>query len=127
MEDWLATHALQAFSALVVALSGGAVGANKRLWRNLKACQKRCRKLQSDLKRAQTDYLQSLEFNFQDRWTIRELAKMVRDYRKQLQLPEEDILLEIYTRAEAETRARRLSASVHITSSPQIEESYSDE
>lgn len=121
MSNWLAQHALEVIFAIIVALSGGWVGLNKRRERQLSECRARCRKQDQELKILRRDYHQSLEFNLQDRWTIRELAKMVRDLRHQLKLPEIDILLEVYTRAEAEMRARRLSASLHITSSPQAE------
>ncbi|MFL6228041.1 MAG: hypothetical protein ACJ741_04620 [Pyrinomonadaceae bacterium] len=128
MESWLATHALEVLFTLIVATSGGVAGWNKRRDRQLKECRAKCKQLTADLKRARRDYGQSLEFNLQDRWTIRELAKMVSDYRRQLKLPDGDILLDLYRKAEAEIRVRRLPAGIHVTSShPSEEETFTDE
>jgi uncharacterized membrane protein YccC len=128
MDSWLASHALEVIFGAVVALSAGWAGLQKRRDRQLKECRSKCRKLTVDLERARRDYYQSLEFNMQDRWTIRQLAFKVSDYRKQLNLPEGDILLELYRQAEAESRARRLPAGIHITASRQEdEERFTDE
>jgi hypothetical protein len=127
MEAWLATHVFEVVLAVILALSSGWVGLTKRQRRQLKECRQQCRKLTTEVKVARADYQQSLEFNFMDRITIRELAKMVRDHRKELGRDEGDILLEVYDRAQSEMRARRLSASAHTTSSPHVGEFLSDE
>lgn len=127
MESWLAQHLIEIFLGAIATGASGWVGLNRRRERQLKECRAKCKKLGEDLKRAQRDYGQSLEFNLQDRWTIYELAKMVRDYRRELKLAEGDILLELHEKAKAESRARQLTAGIHVTSSHQIEESYSNE
>jgi hypothetical protein len=125
--DWLSAHALEVLLATVVFLSSGGVGLTRRLRRLVKESRRELGQLRKENERLKRDYTLSLEFNLKDRWTIRELATMVRDYRGRLKLPEIDILLEVYTHAEAEMRARRLSASIHSTSSPQMEDFLSDE
>jgi hypothetical protein len=129
MESWLATHALEVLFGLIVATSGGVAGWNKRRDRQLKECRARCKQLTADLNKARRDYGQSLEFNLKDRWMIRQLGKMVREYRRKLGIEEGDLLLELYDQAEAEARTRQLAAGVgiHITTSHTTEESLTDE
>lgn len=127
MESWLATHAFELFLAFVLAASSGAAGLTKRFRRRFKECTADNLKLRRELERVRGEHVLVLEFNFKDRWTIRELALMVRDYRKRAGEPDGDILLELYEKAEAELRARRLSASLHTTSSPQFGELLSDD
>jgi hypothetical protein len=114
---WLAEHP-EAILALFAAIAGGWVGLNRRQARQLKECRERCRRQVLRLKRLDRDYTEALEFNFQDRSTIRKLAVMVRDFRKRLGEPEIDLLLTLYEDADAEMKARRLSAqheSIHRT------------
>ena len=127
MYSWLTNHALEIIAAAIVALSSGAIGFNKRLWRQVKEQRAENAKLRRELARVRKEHSLVLEFNFKDRWTIRELAKMVRECRLKMCEPEGDILLEVYDKAEAELNARRLSASLHTTSSPQLREFLSDE
>lgn len=127
MDSWLSTHALEALFAFVVLVSGGGVGLTKRFRRRFKECTADNRRLRLELRRVRAEHTLVLEFNFKDRWTIRELALMVRDYRQRAGEPDGDILLELYARADAELKARQLSASMHTTSSPQIEEFLSDD
>jgi hypothetical protein len=125
--EWLSAHALEVLLATVVFLSSGGAGLTKRLRRQLQESRQESRKLRTELGRLRREHELSLEFNLKDRWTIRELAKMVRDARRRLGDPEGDILLEVYEMAEAELRARRLSASVHSTSSSDIQDFLSNE
>lgn len=127
MEAWLAKYALELLAVTIVALASGWVGLNKRQRRQLRESRAEARKLNRELGRVRREYGLALEFNLKDRWTIRELARMIRDLRKELGRPEGDILLEVYERSEAELNARRLSASLHTTSPPQIEDFLSDE
>jgi hypothetical protein len=127
METWLATHTFEAFLTFVLIVSSGGIGLTKRFRRRFKECRAELRKTRRELERVHGEHRLVLEFNFKDRWTIRELALMVRDYRKRAGEPDGDILLELHEKAEAELKARRLSASLHTTSSPMIEEFLSDD
>jgi hypothetical protein len=109
MLQWLSTNWPVIF-AVVVALAGGHVGLTRKQARQLKECRQRCEKQAARIRMYARDYTQVLEFNFQDRYTIRELGMMVQDYRKQLNLPETDILLTLYAKAEKEMKARRLAS-----------------
>lgn len=90
---------------------------NKRAIEERDAYKKQLEKKEKTCSRLTRDYIQALEFNMQDRFTIRELAMMVRDYRKQLNLPHADFLLELYERAQADVDAQRtdLQRSIHQT------------
>jgi NAD(P)H-dependent flavin oxidoreductase YrpB (nitropropane dioxygenase family) len=109
MQAWLASH-WELIFAICTAFAGGWIGVNRRRDRQLKECRENCRKLTARNKMLQRDYTQVLEFNFQDRYTIRQLGLMVGHLRKQLNLPEVDILLTLSVEAEQEMKARRLAA-----------------
>jgi hypothetical protein len=109
MTAWLAAH----FDLVIIffaALNGGWIGLNRRRDRKLEECRVLCKGQAKKIRMLQRDYTQVLEFNFQDRYTIRELAIMVSDFRKELNLPPEDILLVLGAKAEREMKARQLSA-----------------
>jgi hypothetical protein len=127
MESWLASHALEVIFGVIVALSGGWIGLHKRLRRQYKESRAEAGKLKRELARTRQEHELAKEFNLKDRWTIEELAAMVHDYREQLGLPEQNILVVLNRKAEARLHARRLSASIHTTSSPAVEEFLSDE
>lgn len=109
MTSWLASH-FELVILFFAALNGGAIGLNRRRDRKLKETQELCKAQAKKIKMLTRDYTQVLEFNFQDRYTIRELAMMVSGFRSQLNLPQIDILLMLYQKAELEMKARQLSA-----------------
>lgn len=127
MEAWLAKYALELLAVMVVSLVSGWVGLNKRQRRQLKECRRENRQLKTAKVRHDRDYILSLEFNLKDRLTIEELVQMVQDLRKRHGEPEGDILLEVLTLVRAKMRARLLSASVHTTSSAELEVFSSDD
>lgn len=127
MESWLATHALEVIFAVIVTASSGSVGLTKRLRRQARELRAENGRLRRELSRTRNEHSLSLEFNMKDRLTIQDLAEMVHDYRKQLNLPELNLLVHLNAKAEARFNTRRLSAGVHITSSQQPEDYLSDE
>jgi hypothetical protein len=128
MKAWLEKYIVELLLLGVGAVASGWVGLNKRRERQLKESRRRIRKLTAELDKALRDLNQSREFNFKDRWTILEMAKMIRDMRKKLGEPDGDIILELNDKAESEMRARRLAAGIHTTTTSMADEgSYSDD
>jgi hypothetical protein len=126
MAQWLASH-LEVFALLIAALVGGEIGLNQRRGRRLKECKLVCAKQVKTIIRLRRDYKLSLEYNFQDRYTIRKLAVMVRDYETRLNIPPRDILLALYDDSDNETLARRMTAqqdSLHRTYPTGVEDGF---
>lgn len=109
MQAWLASNYIFILG-IIAALASGYVGLNRRQKRQLDECRKACVFKDETILKLRRAYKQTLEFNFQDRTTIRKLALLVREYEGRLGMPQRDILLAIYDEAEAEMKARRLPA-----------------
>lgn len=121
MTSWLAAN-WGLIVATAAALAGGWVGLNRKRSRELRECRRKSEAQAKTIQRFRREYTQVLEFNFQDRYTIRKLANMVADLRARAGLPQVDILLAVYNEADREMRARQLSAqhdSITRTKSPE--------
>jgi hypothetical protein len=126
MQAWLASNYIFILG-IIAALASGWVGLNRRQKRQLSECLKRCARQSKTIIQLRREYKLTLEFNFQDRSTIRKLALLVREYEEKLKMPPRDILLALYDEADRELKARRRPTQqdpIHLTFPAEDNEDY---